>query len=204
MPNKITSQSEIKIENPKWKDFIIQVLQEKQKPLSRIAIMQLYNKQYHNKILNSECAKSSLAGALNKLGKNKKIESLKLKKGSVVLYALAEWNIKSSLKTKPEKIVKAKQNPGYRTYDWNNFIIETLNEAKRIMSIKEFLDFAVMSLSIPEYKIVSSGNKLSRTLMMLVKKEKTLKIVKKEGQKIKSFGLTKWFDDEGNLIVEYK
>ena len=88
--------------------------------------------------------------------------------------------------------------------DWPNFIFETLNKSKRVLSLKEFLRSATVTRNISKYETASAKRSLSSTLRNLAGKAKTLKTIQKEGQNGRSYGLANWFDDEGKLIVIYK
>jgi len=79
-----------------------------------------------------------------------------------------------------------------------------LNKTKRVMSLKELLQYAIVTFNIPKQGMVSTRNSLSPMLSNLVRKSKTLKSVKKEGQTGRSYGISNWFDDDDNLIAIYK
>lgn len=212
---EITLHKESEAHNPKWGDFIIQVLQEKQKPLTRKAITKLYEKHYNTNISKSN--RSGLEQALARLRvRNKKIQSIKTEGKKEALYGLTEWEVKPIKKTVTTKIVKVKkdnpktaikptiQSPEKNTLSWPNFILETLNKTKRVMSLKEFLQQAIVAFNIPKHRIESARNSLSPMLSYLVRKSKTLKTVTKEGQAGRSYGISKWFDDDDKLIAIYK
>ena len=214
---EIVLQKESEAKNPKWSEFIIQVLQEKQKPLSRKVISKLYEQHYNKKITNSKSAQSGLLQALYWLRvKNKKIQSIKKDGKKEKLYGLTEWSanpIKKTITTKISKTKKVNRKPATKqtvqsseknTHNWNKFIFDTLNKTKRVMSLKELLQYAIVTFNIPKQGMVSTRNSLSPMLSNLVRKSKTLKSVKKEGQTGRSYGISNWFDDDDNLIAIYK
>jgi hypothetical protein len=119
-------------------------------------------------------------------------------------------------KPKPEKKIKAKKiepKPAVKLtekktdsrikYNWPKFVVDTLNKTRRVLSAKEFIQHAVVAFNLSKHEINIAKNSISPTLSVLTSKAKTLKTVKKEGQKAKSFGLTTWFED-GKLLAVYK
>jgi len=213
--DEINLHKESEAHSPKWGDFIIQVLQEKQKPLTRKAITKLYEKHYNTNITKSK--RSGMEQALARLRvRNKKIQSIQTEGKKERLYGLTEWADKSSLKTKPEKIVKTKKAtsmiaikrdkrlPANTTYNWPQFIIDTLSKTKRVLTAKDFLQRAMVHYTIPKHDIVSTRGKLSPALSNMEKNTKKLKTVMKKGITGRCYGLTEWFDDDGKLIAIYK
>ena len=128
------------------------------------------------------------------------------------LYGLIEWQNEPTLKTKPEKKVREiktefkidKPLSDDTFHNWPKFIIDTLNRTKRVMTPKEFLNYAITAFSIPKYEEDKAKKNVAPTLSYLTHKNKTLKTTIKKGQKVKSYGLSTWFNDAGELIPDFK
>ncbi|MFA6922979.1 MAG: hypothetical protein WC223_01880 [Bacteroidales bacterium] len=208
-----------KSKNPNWGNYVLQVMQEQNKPLTKEQILKLYQKHFNISFSNPATATNSLSQALQRLRvKRNLIQSIKPKGQKRKLFSLVNIKDKAPTKTNTntEKIVKTKKiepkttiernrkYPSNTTYNWPKFIVETLNKTKRVLSVKDFLRHATVSLNIPKEGISSARNSLSPMLSTLVSKSKKLKALKKEGQTGRSYGLRNWFDDEGKLIAIYK
>jgi hypothetical protein len=182
---EITLHKETEKNTPQWGSFIIQVLQEKQKPLSRQGIAKLYEQHYNTKITNYKNIMNTIAQALYWLRvKNKKIVSIQKAGVKGKLYGLAEWGANPVNKTVTAKIPKAKKNkqsqrkqktivkpdnkpPINSTYNWPEFIKETLNKQKRILNAKELLQYAMKHFELPAHEMISTRGKLSPALSRL-------------------------------------
>jgi len=218
LPKKVTSPVEADAKNPSWGNYIIQILQEKQKPLTSKEFLKLYKKQYKINIANPKNAKTSLAQALFGLRtKTKQIQSIKTKGKKEKLYGLSEWADTSVLITNSEQKEKIKKNKPETTiaiehdekvtpkfaYNWPQFIRETLNKQKRILSLSEFVKYAMKHFELSADKTKFTRSNLAPTVSTLGK-SKILKSIQKEGINGKSYGLAEWFEEDGNLIPEYK
>jgi len=221
------------IKNPTWSNFIIQVLKDQQKPLSVKTITKLYKQQYEIKEALSKKALSSLTQSLFWLRTRKnQIQSIKTPGKKERMYSLVEWpattkpEVKSEIqpepkpkrkyekktKPKPEKkprgikstVKLIKEQTDDSSYKWTQFIVDTLNKTKRVLTAKEFIRYATTTFNIPKHEIASVRNSLSPTLSNLARKQKSLKTVIKKGQRGKSYGLANWFNDEGELIADFK
>jgi len=218
------SQKEAEGKGPRWTSFILQTLQEMQKPLSRKDIAGLYDQQHHTRIANSENAMAAIAQALFLLRvKNKKIQSLGAKGKKEKLYGLAEWPaevFETALAAMPEGKMKGKRvrkprkpraaaKPKVKVtlhpvIDWLNFIKETLIKTRRVMTSNEILRYAVANYQIPEFQVKPTRSNLLSTLSKLGKDPQNFKTVQKENVRGKSYGLPEWFNEDGQLIPEFK
>ena len=214
---EIISQDEKEIKNPKWNDFIIQVLQEAQKPLSSKALIKLYSKQYKEHIVKPETLKFNLAQSLYVMRvKTKQIQSIKIIGENEKLYGLTEWDIESTLKTKPKKQIKTIINEpevpfvldnatsSKAPFKWSQVIKEILIKQKRILTLNEILLYAMKHFEINANKKRATRGSISTTINYLKKKKRLIKPIQKKGIRGMSYGLLEWFDDDGKLIVEYK
>lgn len=213
-PEKITPEEGKVFKNLKWPDFIINALHEKQKPLTRVAFTELYEKRYNVKIADTGSERYALEQTLYKLRvKDKLIESIRRKGVKGKLYGLTEWTDKPVLKNKNgeetnniSKVTEAGSDSltGYKhTYNWPQFVKETLIKQKRILTLNELIEYAMNQFNIPEDKMVKTRGNLSPTVSNL-RKKKILMPAKKPGFRGTAYGMAEWFDNEGNLIVDYK
>jgi hypothetical protein len=214
-PSIVTTPHEEPIKKiPSWSNFIFEVLKVQQKPLSLNTIVKLYRKEYGIKEQLPKNSIKSLRQSLFLLRtKKKQIQSIALQDKKEKLYGLIEWQNEPILKSKPEKKLKPKKEAidnivkpqvADTSHNWTQFIIDTLNKTKRVMTPKEFLNYAVTAFSIPKHDEDQARKNLSPTLSYLAHKNKSLKTTIKKGQKGKCYGLSTWFNDEGELIPDYK
>lgn len=231
---KVKTQKEIPLKNKKeitlhkekeentlrweWGKFIIQVLQKKQKPLSRKEILKLYEQHNNTEITNYKNAMNAMAQSLFWLRvKNKKILSFKGKGKKEKLYGLTEWGANPVNKTitpetpKVKRVTRSRRKPktvenedNKHIFEWKKFIIETLVKQRRILSTKEFIQYAMKYFEIPINEKNKTAKNVSSALSRTEKNDKSIKFIQKEGVKGRSYGLTEWFDDDGKLIVDYK
>lgn len=209
----------------KWGNMILELLQEKQKPLSIRKIVKTFEKQINIPKTDLKKAISGIQQSLHRLRTyNNKIQSIKRKGKKEKLYGLTEWAKKPKIislipeVSKPNKdknstsrrnisktIVKQAGKPPLNyTYNWPEFIKKILNKTKRILTAKEFLKYAMNYYNIPVSQRNNTRGKLSPALSRLEKITKTLKSFKKKGVTGRSYGLSEWFDGDGNLIPEFK
>jgi hypothetical protein len=210
--------------NQRWSSFILQVLQDKQSPLSRKDITKVYEQLYNKNISNSEKVQAQLQQALFRLSaRSKKIECIKKKGMRNNLYKLIskDKNINDAPKTtekakaknaNPRKIEKLRPKtviirdnkpPLTFTYNWPKFILDTLNKTKRVLSTKEFVPLAMVHFNVPKHDNKKIRNSLSRSLSYLEQKANKIKSLYKEGKAGRFYGLPEWFDNKGNSITKY-
>jgi len=206
-----------------WYSFVIQILQEKNKPLGSDDMLKLYEEHSGNKIKDMKYARNKLGQVLYRLRHTKKrIRTIKQKGKKETFYALTEWpvtDIKINkeplvikeigiVKTPPQVIERkiiSKTTSGKRgQYNWPKFIVDTLNKTKRVLTAREFLKHAMIYYAVPKHEQERTRGKLAPALSRLEKVTKTLKTVSKKGQRSRYFGLSEWFDEKGTLIPIYK
>jgi hypothetical protein len=217
-------QKEAEGKGPRWTSFILDTLQEIQKPLSRKEIARLYDQQHHTRIASSKNAMAAIAQALFWLRvKNKKIQSLGAQGKREKLYGLTEWPAEvyeTALASMPVKKIKEKKARKPRkpraaakpkvkvalhpAIDWLNFIKETLIKTRRVMTANEILRYAVSNFQIPDFQVKPTRSNLLSTLSKLGKNPENFKTVQKENVRGKSYGLPEWFNEDGQLIPEFK
>lgn len=205
----ITPQKETD-KQTKWGNMILELLQEKQKPLSVQKIVKTFEKQINIPKTDLKKAISGIQQSLHRLRTyNNKIQSIKRKGKKEKLYGLTEWANKDKNFTSRRNISKtivkqAGKPPLNYTYNWPEFIKKILNKTRRILTAKEFLKYAMNYYNIPVSQKNNTRGKLSPALSRLEKITKTLKSFKKKGMTGRSYGLSEWFDGDGNLIPEFK
>ena len=214
-PKEITSLDETETKNPKWIKFVVQILQEQQKPLSSKAIIKLYQKRY--KISNAELktSKYNLAQALYILRvKTKEVQSIKTVGKKEKLYGLIDWTDKSLPGTKintktqqsiPDTAIELDTTASSNfSVKWPPFIKEILTKQNRVLSANEILLYAMKHFEIPADKKRTTRGSLSPTLSYLKKNGRLINSMQKVGVRGVSYGLLEWFDEDGKLIVDYK
>jgi hypothetical protein len=204
---------EIKGKYIKWSDAIVELLTEKQKPLSSKEIETILVKQKN--IPKSDLKKTNFAihQSLYRLRtKNKKIQAIKTVGKKAALYGLLEW----AKNTETKKPVLAKQNiqaplinkdsttRPYGKYNWQGFIKDTLESKKRVLNLVELTNAALKHFELKSSEKIRTRTNLAPLLTKLVKKDKILKTTQKKGFKGRSYGLKEWFDEKGELISIYK
>jgi hypothetical protein len=239
---------------PNLGDFIIQLLTEKNKPLTSEQIIKGYKKQFKIDLSGSTATMSSLNQTLFRLrAKQNLITSTrrKGKKGNV--YSLVKKDVTPIVKTKPAKekktaapiiktkpakekktaapiiktkpakekktaarIVKTKPVkekkaaaakelvPAASKNNWPQFIVDTLNKHKRVLSLKDFLGNAMVQFSIPAKDKKSTYGKISPVLTQMVKAKDKIRAYRKAGTSLKFYALNDWFTDKNELITTYK
>lgn len=211
-----------KTKNPNWRLIVLEILKEKQKPVSIDEIIQTYEKTHKGKISGNKKFLNSLTQALFRLRTvDKKINSIKIKGQKQKLYSLLGNNaipVKDATAIKSKTVVPAKANsniqmkeyqkrgrkPKEKTDDLTKFIVETLRKTKRVMTELELLKYAMVYFGLPRRENKIMKGKLRVFLNDLAKNERTVSRVKKEGRLTKLWALPEWVDEESNLITEYK
>jgi len=208
-----------------WGDQILELLQEKQKPLSLKEIAKILVIQ--NNIPKSDLNKTNYAvqQSIYRLRTiNKKLQAIKVAGKLEKLFGLTEWT--KELDNIPVTTLESKSNEETQTnpqeiktdiseqkeaksilrlaYNWPEFVKETLKTKQRVLTGTEFLNHAMKFYNIKTKDKSSIKGKLAPVLSNLVSKFKILKSVQKKGIKGKSYGLKEWFDETGNLISIYK
>lgn len=197
----------------KWGDVIIELLKEKQKPLTTKEISKILLAQRN--IPKSDIKKANLAitQSLFRMRKvTKKIQAIAKKGTKAKLYGLPEWakNTEAEKSIAPPKIIaipEKKQDTMKRTYgkyNWQEFIKETLQSKKRVLNLGELANVALKHFELKSTEKTRTKSSLATVLTKLVTKDKILKTTKKKGITGKSYGLKEWFDENGNLVSLYK
>lgn len=196
--------------NPLWGEFIIQLLKEKGKPQLREQIIHAYQKQFNVEVSGSKSAMSALNQALQHLRVRKKqITSIGREGKKGKLFALinsadiSAENVKA--RQKKHSIISPKETPSTETnYNWSQFILDTLAKTKKILSIKDFYNYAMAERMIPASEKKSIYGKLSPLLTQMVRRKDTIRTVKKDGLNTKLYGLNEWFGSNQELITIYQ
>lgn len=204
-----------------WPSFILQVLQEKNKPLTIDEFYNLYESHYGIKIPDSEKSIQSLKKALYRLRVNeKKIKSTLNKKTKERSFTLIDDDQnEKTIKPQPSKAAKktlkekafAEQAKGTilptekkTSYNWTDFVVNVLKKNKRVFTVKDFIKHAMVYYNLPKSEEASIKSKLPPMLTRLNRVKKMLKTVKKPGQRARYYGLPEWFAADGTLIPMYK
>ena len=209
-----------KVEAPGWSEYIIKLLSERKRAVSRIQIFNSYQNEYNIDFPDPKAAKNTLSQALHYLTNVKKLivgSARKGKHGHV--YKLVE-NRKESIeeKQKTKKLLKEvkevkrktdseeKNPPKYKKVKseisdedvpeekYMNLIVAALSGEKRILNRNEFLDYAMTTFNEPPKRKISTRGKLIKALSYMTKETGQLKKTNKPGETGTYFGLAEWFD----------
>lgn len=209
-PEKIIKRRGRPSNNPDWSNYIIQILKEKDKPLSREQILKSYQKQNKVDLSASKGALVSLNQSLQRLRvKHNLITSTRLKGKKGSLYSLTGQSAKAVVRGRPRKqkekpVVEKKQRAENSKHNWPQFIVETLEKNKRLLSLKDFLNHAIVHFNIPPHDKKATYGRISPVLTQMVNKKDKIRTAKKEGFPFKFYGLNEWFNSNNELITVYQ
>jgi hypothetical protein len=195
--------------NPRWAAFIMQLLKEVGKPLSSEQIIDAYQMQYDLDISTSKPARQSLNQALHQLRVTKRqIISIKRPGRKAKLFALTGTQYIPSEDVQAEKKKKPDKSSGETSktetkYNWAQFVLNTLAKTKRILSLKEFCNYAIVEYTIPANEKKATYGRISPILTQMVRRKDTIRTVQKDGFHFKYYGLNDWFNSNGELITIY-
>jgi hypothetical protein len=195
--------------NPDWRNYIPQLLKEQNKPLTGDQILKSYQRQYNIDLSGSKSAKLLLTQTLQRLRvKHNLITNIKRKGHRGHLYTLvnpAEAKAEKTVPAEPATIIESdKKSPANTKYNWPQFITETLTKSKRVLSLKDIVNHAMVHYDIEPTDKKATYGKISPVLSQLSKSKDKIRPVRKDGLPLKYYGLTQWFNDKGELIVLYK
>lgn len=123
----------------------------------------------------------------------KKYKPVKPKRSSRTRKPIAKKNIVAVENTEPTT-----------KYNFTEFIKETLVKQNRVLTAKELTLFAIKNFEIQKDDARATRNNVSSILSRLAKGGKELRSIQKENIVGRSYGLTTWFDDNNQLISEFK
>jgi hypothetical protein len=194
---------------PNLSDFIIQLLQEKNKSLTSEQIIKGYQKQYKIDLSSSPALMSSLNQVLFRLRAKRNLitsSRRKGKRGNVYsLVIQADTHVAKTKQKKEEKAETAEsQLPADIKHNWPQFIVDTLNQAKRVLSLRDFINHAMVQFSIPLQDKKSIYGKISPVLTHMMKAKEKLRSYNKEGSSRRFYALNEWFTDKNELTTIYK
>jgi hypothetical protein len=195
--------------NPDWHNYIPQLLNEQGKPLTKNQIIKFYEKQYGVDLSGSKSALTLLNQTIQRLRvKHNLITSIRKKGKKGSYYSLVNpvetmpLSVAASEKTEPAESADKTQDA--TRYYWNQFIVDTLNKQKRILSLKDLVNYAMVNFSINEQEKKATYGKLSPVLSHMSKNKDKIRTARKDGISRKFYGLTDWFNEKGELINLYK
>jgi hypothetical protein len=128
------------------------------------------------------------------------------KKGNV--YSLVKQPDTTVVKTQPKQVDKTvkkeKELSATTKGKWPQFILDTLTKQKRILSVNEFVKYAMVHFELPANDKKVTVKRIGPVLSHMVKASKKIKSTRKAGQAGTFYGLTDWFGDKNELITIYK
>ncbi|MBM3435725.1 MAG: hypothetical protein FJY07_05855 [Bacteroidetes bacterium] len=200
--------------NPDWSNYIPQLLREHDKPMTKEQILKSYQKQYNVDLSNSNSAKLSLNQSIQRLRVRHNIITSTPRKGKKGnLFSLVKPGEVQIPKIKPAKVAPAevtvaedtaKKIPSAPKYSWSQFVTETLTKNKRILSLKDFVNHALVHFPEQLDDKKTTYGKISPILTQMSKSKDKIKTVRKPGISRKFYGLTEWFNGKGELITTFK
>lgn len=197
--------------NPPWSEYVVDLLKEKEKPLTKEQIFKTYQKQHGINLAGSKSAMASLNQALQRLRVRKNLITSIPREGKRGNFYKLNTNPvapveekKPAQEVKEVKAVKKPTEEKGSKYNWPQFIVDTLIKTKRVLTRKDFLNHAMVHFSIPDREKSATLGKISPVITQMVKGSKRLKTVKKPGFRGSHYGLVEWFDDNKKLIPEFK
>jgi len=204
---------ESKTKPPGWSEYIIKLLSERERAVTRDQIFKSYQKEYDVNFPDPNAAKNTLSQALHYLQNTKKLiegTPRKGKRGNIyrlieVKEAGAEEK-KKPLKSRKEK--KGRPEPVKKVAppddQYANLIIETLGIEKRVLNRDEFVQFALEKIQEAKGHKIATRGKIAKSLSFLWKETGQIKKTKKADASGTFYGLSEWFDNDNNLKPEYK
>lgn len=113
--------------------------------------------------------------------------------------------IKKEINSKAvEKVTVSGAEHANTKYNWTQFVVDTLAKAKRVLSLNDFLGYAMVKYSIPVQDKKATYGRISPVLSKMVKTKDRIKTYKKAGSSRKFYGMSEWFSDRNNLNPMYK
>lgn len=221
-----TEIQEQKTEPPKWGEYIMKLLNERQRGVTVSQIYKSYIKEYGKVIEDEKAAKNRLGQALHYLQNTKKLiegSNRKGKRGNIyrlIQEAAPKPKVESkstSTPVKPKATRTKKATPKKAEPEkapvtppeempeekYLQFVEDTLNKERRILDRNEFVKYAMVYFNLPLRNKISTRGKVIKALNYMTKDSGALKKTKKKNQNGTFFGLTDWFEDN-KLIPEYK
>jgi hypothetical protein len=190
-------------------DFIVQILKEKNKPLTSEQMIKEYKKRYKIDLAGSKNTMASLNQSLFRLrAKQNLITSTRRKGKRGNLYSLVAKTAVPKAKEKPKKekrrVNPPAELPSGSKYNWPQFIVDTLTKSKRILPLNEFVRGALVHYQIPPTDKKSTYGKISPVLTQMSKNKDRIRSVKKEGSSKRFYVLNEWFNDKNELITLFQ
>lgn len=87
---------------------------------------------------------------------------------------------------------------------WGNFIIKRLRQLEKPVPYSELVDDAMVYFKIPDRKYNNVKQSILNSAFRLRNLHHKIDTYAEKGKKEKFVGLKKWFDNDGNLMKEYK
>jgi hypothetical protein len=179
---------------PDLNGFIIQLLKEKNKPLTSEEILTELLQEYKTLLSGSTTVKAALNQALYRLQTQKNLitRTRKFDKKEN-LYSLVGQAYT------PNDTIDSTE-----TYnDFPQFIIDTLHKNKRLLSLNDFLKHALIHYKIPSSDKRLLSEKISPVLSQMAKSKNKIRSFYKDGIHHKFYALNEWFNSNGELMTIY-
>jgi len=179
---------------PKLNAFIIQLLKEKNKPLTLGEMLKERLKQYNIIPRNSTDIKFSIKQALYQLERKKLIsKTWKIDRGENLFFLYIKEYDPTEIVDSTDTIVNFEQ-----------FIIDTLQKHKRIFSLEDFVKYALVHYQISSSEKKFLAKEIYSIILQMIKDKNNLRRVINCGSRESYYGLKEWFNSKGELMTLYK
>jgi len=96
-----------------------------------------------------------------------------------------------------------KKKPGPKG-TWTNYIMKRLRQVQRPITYDDLIHDAMLNFNKSKEELEKVRQAIMNSAFRLRKKQGKVQTYRKPGSKEKYIGLRKWFDEQGNLLEEYK
>lgn len=176
--------------------------------LNEFDILDLLN-EYHSELRKLrhkvDFVKDKVAELENQYSTIKRIKSGAVKAVKEVKEEVVETETVDSPATETEEPTEKKKRKPYPLSEWDNFILETIQENNRATLSRDIYE-SVKEKAINAGLFISdekSKSKINQCLVKLTNRRDDLKKVKHKGRGY-AYALPTWYDERNRLMKEYK
>lgn len=226
LPKKNSKTKEKKISKSKWGTFILELLQQQNKPVKVDYIIEAAIQKFNApKSQYRSVAQSIVNSSFRLRNQRKAIRSVNTGTKGVSL-ALTSWfdkegKLKENYKETPDATLKIKEQPKKKTVtkiktssetnktkssdsaNWRTFIVKTLKEENKLLPAKILTKKAMQVFKIDKKLYEKTRQLVARAASSLDKDRKVLKSYSKAGTAGRYYGLSEWFGANGKLGKTY-
>jgi len=193
-----------------WANIVTGLLNKEQKLLQAKDFLPAAIKYYNVSDNRKKEIRNRLSPILTRLIRDDKTKTIKKDKINGRLYGLPEWfdkngELKSTFNEETKNIKNEKNTKQSRGKSvWLAFILDTIKGHNKILSAKHIVDLAMDKFKISNEKYTQIRVLLANNISSLENKKGIIKSSKIKGDRANYYGLSEWFNENGNLKSEYK